>query len=376
VDSALVAAALCRLGKRVETFSFFYDRQELNQTHTDTVAEFLGIKHNWFPITAEMIGSGLDSYPLWFNRPTNWANYVIQTASLCRDISRRGFSVCYSGDGCDGVFLGYPRTHSTAVLLNSMIRVPAPVMGLLDKAASLYPIEYTLGRPFRVGMNILRNLSRRPPAKGYIPFRILDDISLRHLRADTAPPQEHDVEEVMRLLSKGLEDLSPERRAYKGKGTVGLNKLKIAASGDVSGVPVVSPYMHPGMAQFARSLPETMLRPPNEPKYAVLGKYLLLKMAEVKGLLPASVIFQKKISAVEGPIDSWYFGVLNEKLRSKLNHLPFKVNPSFASNLLRQKAVERFYVHHISSDHLTTHELSMLATYAAFNEHLIKEQLR
>jgi hypothetical protein len=368
VDSALIAAALSRLGKRVETFSFQYHHEEMNQTHTDTLAEYLGIKHNWYRITPEIISNGLDKYNLYYNRPTNWSNYVIQTSSLSRHIREKGFATIYTGDGCDGVFLGYPRTHSTAKFFESSFRIPGVVISILEKLLCMARIEYVLGRPFRVGMNILRNLARRPPARGYIPFRIMDDISLKHLRAGPPPKQEHGIEEVLRLLTSGLEHLSAARRAYMGKGGVGLNKLKMSSAGDFSGLPLVSPYLHPGLAEFARTLPGHMLRPPDQPKYSVLGKYILLRMAEEKQLLPPSVIFQKKISAVEGPIDSWFFGQLKEKLRAKIQDLPFEVNMKYVDNLLKQKAAERLYVKHVSSDHLTTHELSMLATYASYAE--------
>ena len=224
VDSALVAAALQRLGKQVETFSFFYEDSRLNQSHTDTLANYLGINHTWFPITAEIIADGLDHYRDRFNRPTNWPNYLIQTEALCRSIREAGYEACYSGDGCDGAFLGYPRTHVVARFLDSSFRLPWPLLGLVEKVAGPALVERSIGRPYRVAMNMLRNLARRPPARGFIPFRNLDDLTLRHLRADDRPSPSHDVDDVLEELAAAFGDLSADRRAYKGKGIVGVNK--------------------------------------------------------------------------------------------------------------------------------------------------------
>ena len=122
VDSALVAAALQRLGKQVTTYSFFYEEASLNQTHTDTLANHLGIKHVWVPITSDIISDGLKHFSDRFNRPTNWPNYLIQTEYLCKRIREDGHEVCYSGDGCDGIFLGYPRTHTVAKFLDNNLK--------------------------------------------------------------------------------------------------------------------------------------------------------------------------------------------------------------------------------------------------------------
>src|SRR5688572_20901761 len=46
-DSALVAAALHRLGKKVVTFSFHYGESQFNQPHVDTLQQLLGHEHHW-----------------------------------------------------------------------------------------------------------------------------------------------------------------------------------------------------------------------------------------------------------------------------------------------------------------------------------------
>ncbi len=93
--------------------------------------------------------------------------------------------------------------------------------------------------------------------------------------------------------------------AYLGKGAISPNKVKIAGSSDSSGVAIHAPYMHAGMANFARSIPDNLCRPDEESKSRVTGKYILMKMAEKKGLLPYDCIYQKKLAAGDAPIDDW-----------------------------------------------------------------------
>tara|TARA_B100000131_G_scaffold89957_1_gene86633 strand:- start:4521 stop:6371 length:1851 start_codon:yes stop_codon:yes gene_type:complete len=366
VDSALVAAALKRIGKEVTTYSFFYEKNEFNQTHTDTLAKHLGINHVWIPITPEVIAEGLANFSKKFNKPTNWPNYLIQTEYVCQQIKQDGHEVCYSGDGCDGIFLGYPRTHVVSKFLDTSFRIPKGILKTVEWALGSAWMEMRLGRPFRVFFNLLRNLSRKPPARGFIPFRIFDDLTLQHIRKNPSLIQEKNVEEVLEILSADTKDLSAKRRAYHGKNTVGVNKAKIAGASDSSGVPIISPYLHPGLSKFAKSLPENLLRPSDDPKYKNLGKYLLLSMASNAELLPEEVIYQPKISAVEGPMDDWYFNELSIQVKKAFTNLPFELNETFTANLLYKKRAEKIYTKYFASDHLTTHEVSMLVTYASF----------
>lgn len=371
-DSALVASALSRLGKKVETFSFFYDDSQFNQAHTDTLADYLNIKHNWIPITKEIIRDGLQSYSLKFNKPTNWPNYVIQTEYLCSEIRKAGFLHCYTGDGCDGVFLGYPRTHTMAKFYQSSIRIPQLILKLMLYIAQWSVFEYALGRPYRIALNILRNLGRAMPMRGYLNFRVFDEISLNHLRTDLAPEQELSVEEILRELTKKLCELTPDRLAYHGKAAASANKSKMLGSSHSVGITITSPYLHPGLDALAKQLPDQLCRPNKDTVTAVTGKYILMKMAEKKKLLPKEIIHQRKISAVEAPIDDWYFGPLKNYVMEVVQGLPFDYNELYIRNLLRPKLAEKYYKSFISSDHLTTHGISLLATYASFTKALKK----
>ena len=333
-DSALVASALHRLGKKVETFSFYYDSPEFNQPYVDTLASYLKIDHNWFPITESLIHDGLQAYSTKFNQPTNWPNYVIQTERLCSFMRDKGFLYCYSGDGCDSVFLGYPGTHKRALVFNALISLPPQIVKTLLRLVQWPNLEKRLGHPYRVALNIIRSLGRQKSVREYLTFRIFDELSLKQLRINTPPNQEKEIEEILLIFSSSLKGISPIRIAYLGKSAVSPNKTKIVGSSDSTGVVINSPYLHLGLKNLALNLPEQLCRPQQRNPSSVTGKYILMRMAEKKKLLPKEVIYQKKVAAVDAPIDNWYAGPLKPLLIELVKGLPFSYNERYISAAL------------------------------------------
>jgi len=370
-DSALVAAALDRLGKEVETFTFCYEDDTYNQANIDTLQNFLGHKHHWVNITEEHLQKGLENYALDYNRPTNWPNYVIQTKLLCNEIRKRGMRFCYSGDGCDGVFLGYPAVHLRARLFSVPVKIPKFILTPILALAKIPLWERLGGHVFTVGLNILRSFSRPWPERGHLTLRIFDEIGIKRLRQGQQPPQALPLDSILSKLSSGLENLTPARLAYLGKGAISPNKVKIAGSSDSSGVAIHAPYMHAGMANFARGIPDALCRPDEESESRVTGKYILMRMAEKKGLLPHDCIYQEKFAAVDAPIDDWYEGPLKPGLLKLLNGLPFSFNSHYVEEMMRQKIIEKLYKKHLAPDQIcSSHTISLLCTYASYTRAL------
>ena len=202
--------------------------------------------------------------------------------------------------------------------------------------------------------------------RGYLSFRIFDEFSLKHMRRERLPVQEHSVEEMLVKLTKNLKHLSVDRLAYHGKSIVGTNTSKVSGSSDATGVTILAPYLHTGMSSFASRLPDRLCRPRDDEATAHLGKYILAKMAAKKNLLPDQVIYQQKISAVDAPIDAWYMGPLRDDMLEMVKCLPFDYNERFVRGLIASNFVRNLHRKYVSSDHLTTHEMSFLITYARF----------
>jgi asparagine synthetase B (glutamine-hydrolysing) len=365
-DSALVASVIHRLGYEVETYSFHYEDPGYNQPHTDTLAKYLGIRHHWIQIDRGMVEQGLREFSRVFNQPTNWPNYVIQTARLCQQIGSDGIRHCYSGDGCDAVFMGYPGTYLRARVFDALPTLPPQLHRALMRLAARPRLERWLGHPYRVLLGMLRGLGSAQPARGYLSFHILDELSLQQLRRDGVPAERRSVEELVHELSAPFAALPTLRLAYQGKAAVSPNRNKLIGSSDLAGITILAPYMHAGLRKFALSLPEDLLRPSDRARSTVTGKYILMKMAERKRLLPAEVIHQPKMAAVDGPIDEWYAGPLRGMLGELMRGLPFEYDQAYVERLLDLKASEGLFKRYVMTDKVISHAASLLATYATF----------
>jgi asparagine synthase (glutamine-hydrolysing) len=368
VDSALVAAALHRLGKRVTTYSFSYADQRFDQPHTDTLVRHLRHEHHWVRIGPRVIAQGLQTYATVFNQPTNWPNYVIQTDYLCAAMREAGHQYCYSGDGCDALFMGYPSVARRARLVGGRWRLPKPALRILIGALGRYGLELRLGQVYRIGFNLLRLLTRSMPERGHLTFRIFDETSLPRLRNYVqAPPQDGPIDELLARLARGLDGMSPLRLAYLGKAAVSPNRAKIVGSEDHNGVIIQSPYLHPALRAFAVQLPDSLFRPKAEAHgQHDIGKYVLAKMAQSERLLPDEVIYQPKLAAIASPIDQWYANELRTTAEQMLKGLPFAVPQRYLQSLLADLTAERLYKKYLSTDQVTSHAISLLATYASF----------
>lgn len=369
VDSALIASALKRLGKDVETYSFFYEASRFNQPHTDTLAEFIGSRHHWVPISPEVIAEGHRRYADWFCQPTNWANYPVQTAHVCEQMKRDGISHVYTGDGCDSVFMGYPGVYRKNSLVGRVRSLPPWVL-----SAALYLLKCPLaervtGRLYTVVCGLLRSLMRPDISKEFLTFNILDPYSIHRLRREEGGPAGPDLEAIVGSLAESMGEWSSFRVSYAGKNFVSPNKTKMNGCMDRFGMVLLSPYLHSGLRSFARSIPDHYLRPQGQdPAKARIGKYLLLKMTEQHGFLPEEIIYQKKIAAVDGPVDAWYGAELRETVSGVLEGLPFAADRGYIDFLFADHPADRVYRRKISSDEITSHALSLLATYASFTE--------
>ena len=365
-DSALVASLLTRAGKEVETFSFHFDEAGYDQPLVEDLAEHLGIRHHWVRITPEVVQEGLAHFSERFNQPASQPHYLIHTAQVCRVMRREGITHCFSGDGCDGLFLGYPTVYRRARLIDRLSVLPRWVLNLGLAVSSLPGLERLLGHPYRLGRNVLTILKRPMPTRAHIASRIFDELSLARLRQGDSPEQSAQPEAILTQLAQGLEGMSPVRLAYRGKGSVGLNKSKMEGAADLNGTAIQTPFAHPKVVTLAKSLPETFSRPDTEGASQAIGKYILSKMAEEKNLLPKEIIYQAKRSPVHAPVDSWYHGPLREFLLSTYERLPFEASPGYVRGLLREKLAEKLYRKHISLGDLALHGAALLSTYASF----------
>lgn len=363
-DSALVAAGLRRLGKTVETFTFEFADRSFNQPMTDRLSAEIGSSHHWVPIGPEVIADGMRNYARRFNLTAVQPHYPIESVEVCRAIRAAGLKHALTGDGCDGLFLGYPTIYRRTRVVEALAKIPAPVRSLAESVLGSRALERRLGHPLRVGRNLMTMLRREPLVRDHFAARALDNTSLEWARGEDLE-QERNVEDILRDLAQPVEHLSRVRRAYHSKALAGSNRNKVEGCFDTAGVAIVSPFSHPRFAKLAGSMSDELSRPQDGP--ANMGKHALMQMAVTRGLLPSEIVYQPKRSPAEAPVDGWYRGDLRPLMEDLLGQLPFDIDRGFADSLFSRKASEDLFRRKVALDTIASHALTALATYGAFN---------
>jgi asparagine synthetase B (glutamine-hydrolysing) len=317
------------------------------------------------PITADVIRDGLSDFSQRFNQLAGQSHYLIASAHAVKAAADKGFRHVFTGDGCDGLFLGYPTVHLRAKFIMGLSKIAPVLKGPLRLATRSGWLERRLGHPYRVARNVSNILQREMPTRAHVASCILDSFALEQLRGP-APRQDQVVEDILTDLARGKDGVSPVRLAYQGKSKVGLNKNKLEGAGDLAGVVLMSPFLHPGMASFAAALPEALSRPKEKTKSESTGKYALMQMAERKRHLPLEIIYQPKRSPVTAPVDGWYMGPLREFMLGQLDGLPFHVDAEYAASLVSPKYSEDLFRKYVGLGRFATHAINVLVTHAAF----------
>lgn len=365
-DSALVASLARRSGRQVHAYTFKYENEEFNQKNIDNVKSALDIEHTWVPISAKTISEGFHDYRKFYDRPTNWPNYLIQTRALAEFAERDGAEAVLTGDGCDEIFLGYPGIYrGSKFFADDKIAGPLEV-ALAHGIFKHKGAEQALGHLYRLGMRVIRNRAEPLRTRLYLMFRIMDESTIAHIFGWPEKDIENRVRAVINEIEPTVPDVDPTLLAYEGRDHIVPNRLKINGVMDGIGLPVYTPYMHPLVRDYVRELPEELLRPGGEAKRTTLGKDILLKMADQKGLLPHEVIYQPKHAAVDGPLDYWYATDLRDQLTELIRRIAPVKDPKFLQSILDEKWVEKVYRRRFSVDSITSHAASMLATYGSY----------
>lgn len=367
-DSAFIASLAKRLGKEVKAYTFKYDDDVYDQGNINSVIDYLNIEHEWIEINSDIFHEGLQKYSAVFDRPTNWPNYVIQSAYLAEVAKKDGMEVILTGDGCDEAFLGYPGIYRGASFFSkNFSETQRDFFKLAKRVSQNQFLESHLGHTYRLLLRILSNLQLNKKARLYLMFRILDENTLKGLFGWDVKYTENKVLELIKEVIKEVpDDLSETILAYEGREHIIPNKIKLTGMMDVTGIPVYSPFLHQQVRDYVRQFPEAFLRPEKEAKRDSLGKYILLEMAEEHGYLPNEVIYQPKHAAVDGPLDNWYATALRSFSKGAIRNIGPIYSEKFLNRLLDEKSLDKWYRKNYSVDNITSHAASILTTYGSY----------
>ena len=364
-DSALIASVLKKKGKDIETFSFYYEDVKFNQKYTDSLAEYLGIKHTWIKLDSEILSHGIKIFDQVFNSPTSLAHYLIYSNYAVQVIRDNGYKYCITGDGCDELFLGYPTVYRRARLFNIIGKAPKVVTDALRLILSLNPFEKIFGHVGRLARTVMLIMSRDMPARGFVANRILDEYSLARVSSDFSSISESDIEKKLESVASNYQGLNAIRLAYKGKSIVGTNRNKTEGVSLYNGVVVQSPYYDEEFLAYAESIPDDLIRPVEHSGKSDIGKYVLVEMAKKYKLLPEEVIIQKKASPVTSPVDDWYKYELLDSVLGSCDSFPYKLNKRYLRDIMNYGFLDRLF-RKKSLSHYVMHIPSLIVTYSSF----------
>ncbi len=364
-DSALVAAALRRLGHEVHTFTFGFGDSRYEQRGAEEISRQIGAAHTWVKITPDSVMDAISKFADVFPQPGPQPHYQVHTLLASQVIREQGFTHVFTGDGCDAVFLGYPMVNTRARIIESLARTPQPVaraaLGALGTAAA----DRYLGHVARMGRSTLRSLLLPKPARGHLPTCYLDERALARLRDDTPPVQVEAPADTRLRLADDVRELDRVRLAFHGMSMTGQSRTKADGAVAATGLVHLSPFLHPALRSFVTALPTAYLRP-NGTRAGDPGKALLIETVRRHRLLPDWVIDLPKQSPVDSPIDDWYAGPLRERVFGLLDLLPFAVNREFIEEVLHPKRAEDLYRERVSLGHHACQLIGLLCSYAAF----------
>ncbi|MEN8107104.1 MAG: asparagine synthase C-terminal domain-containing protein [Pseudomonadota bacterium] len=362
-DSALIISGLKQLGREVKGYTFKYDCEKYNQTHIDEIIQRFRIDHEWIHIKEDDIIDGLKSYSQYYDQPTSQPHYLINTLKAVRVIAKDGIDLCLTGDGCDGVFFGYPTVYRKFRLLSRLNMVPGFFyygLGILLKSPAL---EKLLGHPYRMARHITQALSRRPEILNFLTAAVIDSTTFKGLW--NTGYNISSLDEIIYDYWKNSGEPDHIHAAYLGKNIVGLNKTKLSSCFNETGVTLKTPYLHPKISQYAEKLsPEHWIG--NKDRKVVSGKYLIVKMAVEKSMLSENIAYQPKMSPVCSPVDQWLKTSLRQEVLQFLAARDKSINKSFLHSLLKEKTGEILYRKYATIDDYTSHVLGILVSYLSY----------
>lgn len=364
-DSALVAAALHRTGREVHTFTFSFSEPGFGQQNIDAAVAAAHATHHWVTFTPDAMGQALLDLPARLNQPSPQPHYQIQTIIAAETARSSGMEAIFTGDGCDALFAAYPTINTRAAANSSLRKLPAFIRRSGLSVLSAEVLENQLGHVARVGRSSLRASLLEGAASQHLPTQYLDDVALGRLRLEEGPPQMESISQIRMRLADASAQQGPARLAVDGNALTGQSQSKVEGVLARTGLKVSSPFTHPRFRAAVAALRHDEQLPSGKLRGAE-GKPVLQEAAERAGLLPSEVIYQKKQSPTEAPVDQWYAGPLRSTVFELLADLPFDVNEAYVNEILRPTRAEDLYRRKVAISRHTLQAIGLLASYASF----------
>ncbi|MEK6279737.1 MAG: asparagine synthase (glutamine-hydrolyzing) [Acidobacteriota bacterium] len=306
VDSSTVAALAVRASSEpVKTFSISFAESSFDESsYARAVAKFLGTDHHEERLSANLAANLVGEIGSWMDEPFSDPS-LVPTYLLSR-FTRRHVTVALGGDGGDEIFAGYPM-YQAHRLANIYSRIPHLLRaGLIEPLVNLLPVK-------------TKNLSFDYKAKRFIAGSNYEPVIRHHVWFGSFTPEEQEHLLTPDVLRRSSADIYRDARLMweECDSTDAVERMqsidtqlylaediltKVDRASMAVSLEVRAPFLDPGVAEFAASLPASYKLRGRTTKY-------ILKRA-IRDSLPPFVIRRGK-KGFGVPVAEW----LKENLR-------------------------------------------------------------
>jgi len=307
----------------------------------------------------------LTNLPLRLNQGSPQPHYQLQTIIAAEEATQAGAEVIFTGDGCDALFAAYPTINTRAAANLTLQRFPKFIRASSLKLLGGPVLENRFGHVARVARSSLRASLLDGHASQHLPTQYLDEVSLRRLRRDQPSSGTESITETRYRLAVGLSGMDPAALAVNGNALTGMSQSKVEGAMLRSGLPVHSPYTHSKFRTVVKQLPEHEQRPTGRLRGAE-GKPGLQAAAIGAKLLSDQIVYQKKQSPTEAPVDEWFMFELRDQILAHLDYLPFSADLKYVETLLKPKFSEQVYRDRVAISRHCLQAIGLLVSYASY----------
>ncbi|WP_310059998.1 asparagine synthase (glutamine-hydrolyzing) [Lysobacter niastensis] len=311
LDSSTVVALMARhLSQPVKTFTIGFKEEAFSELDdARQVARHLGTEHHELVVEPDAV-SLLHELAWHFDEP--FADSSAVPTFLVSQLARRHVKMVLTGDGGDELFGGYDR-YLRLLTLDQLGLLGRPAAAALRVAGALLP-DPLGGRLGRIGERL--QLPREE--------RYLSGVAL--MRADTARALHPDAGGArhyhLPCLDEADADLGAGRSSLDRAVAIDLQSylpddilVKLDRMAMANSLEGRSPFLHPQLAQFALSLPESFRLRHGR------GKFLLRRVAE--RWLPQRPLSKPK-QGFAIPLAQWFRGPLREMAHDTFTSRAFR----------------------------------------------------
>jgi len=310
IDSMFVAKFISDLGYQVDCFTFFHKNQELNQKNIDKFVKEANVNHYWVPIDEKNVYSELREYSKYGN-PISFAIYNIITGIAAQFLRAKGYSYCFTGDGADENFYGYPSVYKRIIAIDKLNKyLPYFIRAIGYKLLSLSLINLFFRSIVSVPRRLLNSSLQNFFTRNFLSYKVLDEFEYSSTIRCYRNPSFSNIEILNLICPTNKNILS---LGYAGRSASSTNKKRNQYIYLKYGLNTLSPFYNRSIINFAKNIKDSL----KISSAHNLGKDFFLKYLSSYAILSDDIIYQKKQSPI---VSKFHYSLKNYLSFLKVNY--------------------------------------------------------